>query len=302
MIKGSLCVFLKWRVLEVAAMERSQTRGWTGREYMLFLVDSDYWALKHSVRKQGSAKFKQSPWQDKWIPWEKCDRVFYYTMMKEAVAHAVIFTLTTAYFETYGYQHDKWTVSLLDWRQVLPHVMLGFMLYTQLQLTYLWRLPFNHVLGIPYLPMHDAPYLSTSLRDFWAQRWNSRIQMRLRSLVFQPCISTLALAYPNHGATNTRIASLATFLASAVYHMYCVAVFMPRESMYSTAVFFVVQGLACVAESTLRRRIHGRFGWCFAMAVLVWSSPMFAGSFARSRVLHSLPPIPGLVELFKSVI
>jgi D-alanyl-lipoteichoic acid acyltransferase DltB (MBOAT superfamily) len=44
------------------------------------------------------------------------------------------------------------------------------------------------LLGVRIIPTFDAPWLSSSLADFWGRRWNITTSAVLRTLVYDPIV------------------------------------------------------------------------------------------------------------------
>ncbi|KAI9357942.1 hypothetical protein DFJ73DRAFT_174237 [Zopfochytrium polystomum] len=72
-------------------------------------------------------------------------------------------------------------------KQVLDVVVFGVALWTLMEvIDFCVILPFCEVLQIDYVPCMRAPFLATSLRDFWSRRWNGIVKSMLHRLVFLP--------------------------------------------------------------------------------------------------------------------
>lgn len=96
--------------------------------------------------------------------------------------------------------------------------------------------------GVRVPVMHDAPYLSTSIREFWGTRWNKVVSRWLRENVF-------LVTRPRVG---TALALGSAFLASAVLHLYLAAVGLGFPLALWVAAFFVVQVVGLSLEGVLR--------------------------------------------------
>jgi len=77
---------------------------------------------------------------------------------------------------------------------------------------------FGYVLQLYHLPFRiqlpklmNQPEESLSLREFWGFRWDTVVQQILKNYVFQPLTER---------GVNQSIASVATFVASGMLHVY----------------------------------------------------------------------------------
>jgi hypothetical protein len=117
-------------------------------------------------------------------------------------------------------------------------------------------------MGFPVERFWDFPIASTTLGEFWGQRWNRLVSGFLREVLF----------FPVARRAGARLALLAVFLYSGFYHE--IASFLPGSGYGGPTLYFLVQYLGVVAESVrpVRRRLQahpwlGR-GWTLAVVVL----------------------------------
>ncbi|KAJ3073653.1 hypothetical protein HDU98_000995 [Podochytrium sp. JEL0797] len=343
MIRGSMASYLLLRMSELVTFPRESTNAWTPFEYVEFMVNSDNETLRlrrqlahqkkhdadpghHDLQKSqavhhASQKPKRSTTT---VAYAEMNRQFYTRVTIEMAGLYALFAVTCAYVDKYPYEFDAYFVSPLDLAGVLPNLMLGIMLYCQLHLTYtMWRIPVTMLLRLPFTPLFNSPLKSTSLRDFWSHRWNTVIQSVLHRVAFKP---TLAFVSQNHTCCHMsgkhscmhrsfhlRVASVVTFVASAVYHEYMIAMFMPNESHGSNFSFFLLHGVLCLAQIKAQKWTGfgiswGKgVGWDVMGGVVTWlvvlaTSPLFAGAFARSGLLATLPVPMGVVQWIQSYI
>ena len=118
--------------------------------------------------------------------------------------------------------------------------------------------------GVTLPPLHDEPYRSRSLSEFWGKRWNVAAATALRTLFFTP------LAH-----RNPTLALFATFAASAALHAYIAGVALGRRPALMWAGFFLVQALLITIERTLRvQRWPRPAGWMWTVCTLALTSPL----------------------------
>jgi hypothetical protein len=114
-------------------------------------------------------------------------------------------------------------------------------------------------------PVNRAPYLATSLSDFWSRRWNSIINTILRDHVYRPVA--------HRGAVR---AMTATFVASAALHAYLIGMLAGVLATLAWTAFFLVQPLMMWIERRLRvRRWRPAWGHAWTLGALMLPYPLF---------------------------
>lgn len=101
-------------------------------------------------------------------------------------------------------------------------------------------------LGLDFEETFEAPPLASSPRDFWNRRWNLFVHRFVARFVFLPF----------GGRRRPLLATMLVFIASGLMHEYFVLACLGRPSRYSgfMMLFFVIQGLAVIAQTLLARR------------------------------------------------
>jgi len=117
-------------------------------------------------------------------------------------------------------------------------------------------------LGLQAAPLMNHPMRSTSLSEFWGQRWNTAFRDLTHRFLFRPLASRL----------GPRLAMLAGFIFSGAVHELVISV--PAHGGYGgPSLFFAIQGAAIAVERSRHgRRIglgSGLPGRAFAAVVLV---------------------------------
>jgi alginate O-acetyltransferase complex protein AlgI len=120
-----------------------------------------------------------------------------------------------------------------------------------------WR-----ALRIDAPPIMNAPLRSTSVSEFWGQRWNAAFNDLALRLVFRPAVRWLGIV----GAT------LLAFLVSGLIHELVIS--LPAGAGFGLpSGYFLLQGLGVLTErSVAGQRIglrNGIRGWIFTMIVVV---------------------------------
>jgi hypothetical protein len=114
-------------------------------------------------------------------------------------------------------------------------------------------------------PVNRAPYLATSLSDFWSRRWNSIINALLREHVYRPLAHRGAI-----------VAMTWVFAASAALHAYLIGMLLGAWATLAWTVFFLVQAAGMWMERRLGVRRWSRaagHAWTLGFLLLVY--PLF---------------------------
>jgi len=126
------------------------------------------------------------------------------------------------------------------------------------------------LLGIQPPPMHDAPYLSRTLREFWGIRWNKIVGGWLK----EHCYTPLAI----QGRRRRGIA--AAFAMSGLIHCYLVVAAIDWRWCAPMAAFFLLQIPLIWVEDRLRiRHRPAVIGHIWTISTLLIASPLLTEPF-----------------------
>jgi hypothetical protein len=179
-------------------------------------------------------------------------------LLKILVAGAV--TIASLWVISIGYRYDDWRYYVLRWYVgggPLPFAVFAF-LDGVLALVVA-------AFGRAVPPVNRAPYLATSLSDFWSRRWNSIINTLLREHVYQPLAHRGALT-----------AMTVVFIASAALHAYLIGMLLGAWATLAWTVFFVAQAGGIWLERRLRvRRWPRAWGHAWTLGCLLVLYPLF---------------------------
>ncbi|KAJ0094317.1 hypothetical protein Patl1_17079 [Pistacia atlantica] len=115
------------------------------------------------------------------------------------------------------------------------------------------------VLGLELEPQFNEPFLSTSLQDFWGNRWNLMVSGILRPTVYKPILYFF-----------TRVGGRKWAPLPAVFGTFVVSGFMHELQFFylgqgrvkpnwEITWFFVLHGLCLTAEIALKKAVTGKF-------------------------------------------
>jgi len=139
---------------------------------------------------------------------------------------------------------------------------------------------FWQTVGVDASPIMSAPLRSTSLSEFWGNRWNLGFRQLSHDLIFRPLLKSC----------GAEVASFLVFLASGLVHDFVIS--FPAHGGYGLpTTYFVMQGLGVTIErSSFGKRLRlrkGFRGWLFTM--IVTAAPVFL-LFHRLFVLRVILP------------
>jgi hypothetical protein len=113
--------------------------------------------------------------------------------------------------------------------------------------------------------LNHAPYLSTTLSEFWSRRWNNVVNGVLRDHVYR--------AFQGRGAL---VAASATFVASAAVHAYLVGLLLGPWMTAAWAAFFLAQPALLWLERRLGvKRWPNPWGRVWTLGTLGLLFPLF---------------------------
>ena len=109
--------------------------------------------------------------------------------------------------------------------------------------------------------LHNNPFLSRSLQEFWGRRWNQLMGNWLKGMCYLP------LAVRGHA----RLGTIVAFASSALWHWYLARILLNWKWALLMASFFLIQNVLIFAESRLRmqgRPLVVRHVWTIAAVLL----------------------------------
>ena len=136
---------------------------------------------------------------------------------------------------------------------------------------------FLMALGVETSPMQRDPILSTSVSEFWGERWNRAVGTWLRRHCFVPAM--------RRGGPALGIA--AAFAFSAFAHFWMILAGLGLEPAIRTAAFFGVQAIVVVVETRLSLRAWPRpLARLWTFALVLGPSPLFVGPVLETFGVH----------------
>ena len=150
-------------------------------------------------------------------------------------------------------------------------------------------------------PVIQAPWLATSVRDFWSRRWHQLFRRSFIVLGGWP----LSILFGHLGYI------FGSFLASGIFHHAIVLMFNGSTEIWCMLFSFGMMAAGIVLEgafmSLTGRRVGGWKGWLWTMAwLLVWGNLMVdgnarAGMMVSPSMLDSASPARAVIERYVSV-
>ena len=125
--------------------------------------------------------------------------------------------------------------------------------------------------GVQFAAVHDDPYRSRTITEFWSRRWNQLGARWFRQHAFLP-----------FRARSVTLALFALYALSAVIHVYLIASVVPATWMAMWAAFFLAQPVLIIAERCLRVGSWPQYAaraWTFTLFIALLPlmlTPLFA--------------------------
>ena len=162
---------------------------------------------------------------------------------------------------------------------------------------HLLRQPASH-----WPPLFCRPWMATSMRDFWSNRWHQ--SLRHIFVVFG--------ARPGGKLLGRTGAVMGAFAVSAFIHYFGFWGTGHGTEFHIDGGFFLLMGLGAIIEGTFQwatgLRVGGWFGWLWTMSwTLAWGTPLidgwarrgiFATDFFPDRLRPGKMLIEGAISLF----
>ncbi|GAC98719.1 hypothetical protein PHSY_006313 [Pseudozyma hubeiensis SY62] len=125
-------------------------------------------------------------------------------------------------------------------------------------------------------PIMRYPWLSTSVAHFWSRRWHQTLRVTFMTVGYWPVRAALL------GVAGRRIANIAgicgVFLVSGIIHDLGSAAITPGFGITKVTLFFAIQPVAMFGEQMFerctRRKVHGFWGWLWAVAWILGTAPL----------------------------
>ncbi|KAF9242036.1 membrane bound O-acyl transferase family-domain-containing protein [Melanogaster broomeanus] len=130
-------------------------------------------------------------------------------------------------------------------------------------------------------PAFDAPWMATSVNDFWARRWHQLFRRTFLFLAGDPLSRMF-------GSTGRIIGG---FLASGVFHDIMAVTLNGQMEPWNMIQAFTLMGIGAVCERMFLRwsgrRVEGLTGWVWTMTWVILCSSLMVDGWARGGVIGS---------------
>ncbi|PON38716.1 Wax synthase domain containing protein [Parasponia andersonii] len=114
-------------------------------------------------------------------------------------------------------------------------------------------LPARTILGFQLEPQFNEPYLTTSLQDFWARRWNLMVSSVLRDTAYNPVRRALVSIMGPKWAQFMGL--MASFVVSGLMHESIYYYLSRARPTWEVTLFFVLQGVSTGIEIAVKRAV-----------------------------------------------
>lgn len=134
--------------------------------------------------------------------------------------------------------------------------------------------------------INNSPAKSSSLREFWSERWNLAYKSFSQQMVYKPLRKYF----------NPAMAVMVTFFISGIFHELMIS--LPAKSGYGLPTcYFLLQGLGVLFENSMGIKIglgKGLTGWLYVMIFTAGPAYwLFHPPFVRNVMLPMMHSITG---------
>ncbi|KAF6170056.1 hypothetical protein GIB67_042861, partial [Kingdonia uniflora] len=106
-------------------------------------------------------------------------------------------------------------------------------------------------------PQFDEPYLSTSLQDFWGERWNLIVPSLLRPIVYYPIRTASTNILGKRFGLILGVGM--TFVVSGLMHEFFWYYFMGVKPTWEVTMFFVLHNFCLALEIIVKKVVESRW-------------------------------------------
>ncbi|KAK9695065.1 hypothetical protein K7432_013161 [Basidiobolus ranarum] len=203
------------------------------------------------------------------------------------------------YFREYPPRTNLAANKLLDFTDFELSLQTGlYCILLYLYMSFVYFLLFgsiSYIVGATYYSIHDAPFISSSLREFWNTRWNRVFQTDFRAVIAQPVYQFSRRHWSCSDRVAKILAGLATFAFSGIFHEFLVGYLLEERVIWENFQFFMIQAVAMILEIFLEQHILFKFPRLLRIIITLiffwWTSPLFINSYMRISI-HNTCTVP----------
>lgn len=171
----------------------------------------------------------------------------------------------------------------LVWSTALT-LLAGFVIYSAIQICYDIATLIGLALGQEpwqWPPVFYKPWLSTSLTEFWAQRWHQAFRRSFVVIGGRP----LEALFGRVGAVA------GAFIVSGILHDWGLRGMGSGSCFYSVAGYFIANGVGVILEGLYRqitgKRVGGSAGWVWCMVFQLITAHFIVNAWAERGLVGS---------------
>ncbi|KAJ3345596.1 hypothetical protein HDU91_007300 [Kappamyces sp. JEL0680] len=311
-------VFIFLRLSDVSLLDRNILQKLSFYQYVEYVgafrlpAEKDKDKAK-SAHKLTTEKKKVSAIDSKTVPYEQIlSRSYALRVILDAALKSLFFYFSLMHWKNTRANFQPKLFSIIDFSDLVlarDYLLLGFSVMFALDISITIG---NHALAlffkVPYVPIMNAPYLATSVRDFWV-RWNLIVQRGLRRIVFDPVVYACGYGHDVQKtgkkipASVMALAGFATFAFSGLMHEWMIYA-MTLGSTYEQMAYFCLQGVLALLEIIVLRTVKAATGidigkvvpWPFQVLYTILIglvfAPLFHNPFIRENLFAKMATPP----------
>ena len=182
-----------------------------------------------------------------WATWFRRARIFVWLFVQTAIMCSILIPLN---FQVFPMERNSW-VNLFHWKNLANNYIMAFHCALCLEVGSVGiALGVSTLTGIETMDLNVSPLsASTSVSDFWGNRWNRVVSSALKRGIFVPM---------RKQGFSRPMAAMATFIASGLLHEYLIVVMLRdrtsdyKNMAFSQLAFFMWNGVVLGVEHLLR--------------------------------------------------
>ncbi|KAL2916586.1 hypothetical protein HK105_204019 [Polyrhizophydium stewartii] len=316
------------RLMDVATVPSATSKAWSFPEYVEYCLTLDTKPMRDYRQAQLVKRASQATggrtarrFLERQVPPEKRNAVYYANLTMWIAAQWIAYNICIYYMEFGPFERNPPLMQPFNFARISLKNLADVLAPTLticivLNLSYVFCFhAIVELFRIPYNPMMDNPFISSSFRDFWSVRWNMLVKQTLHRLTFEPTMKFLSLfSGPRNRdsskdvrppAWHAAVAAFNAFIFSGLMHEWLIFALMDIPTTGEQMVFFLIHGVVTVGQVVVVLGIPRK--WKLRSAIdnmplpvamlitdilMIWFAPFFLNPYVRSEFLTKISRLP----------
>lgn len=278
------------RMMDAASLGPKIIQKLTFDQYIRYMVAFE--------RPSQGGKEPQSGAEKLSVPYEQQNHEYFKKLVPGFVLKFAVYYVIIKYMRLHRSEWNPKPMEMIDHQNpwfFLDIFMLGLALSLIMDFSIMFAFHLlSFICKTPYVPVMNQPYLATSIRDFWANRWNLIVQRGLRRSVFDPVLLLFGHSKDSKiPKLHLAVAGLVTFMVSSLVHEWTLLILLDHPTTYEQMSFFILHGFITTGEVAFQhllralgldlKKIPTILKIMYAQTVLVLTGGLFLNPFIRDK-------------------